>query len=205
MRAEHLEILVEERSMEVFLRELLSRLLGEKATFNVYPSQGKHDLMRNLPDRLKGYASWLPESWRLVVIVDRDDQDCAELKQLMEQAAVDAGLRSRSSGGDENWQVVTRIAVEELEAWYFGDWETVHEAYPKVPEHLAETAGYRDPDKIRGGTWEAFERVLQKAGYFESGLAKTEVARLLGQRLDATRNRSHSFAMFRDALLEAVQ
>jgi hypothetical protein len=74
MSAEHLEILVEERSMEVFLRAHLPRLLGGDATFNVYPSQGKQDLMRNLPDRLKGYASWLPEGWRIVVVVDRDDR-----------------------------------------------------------------------------------------------------------------------------------
>lgn len=204
MRAEHLEILVEEPSMEVFLRKLLPRLLGEDATFNVYPSQGKGDLLSILPVRLKGYAAWLPAHWRVVVVLDRDEQECHELKRTMERIAANAGLRSRSSGADENWQVVTRIAIEELEAWYFGDWETVHATYPKVPKTIAEKASYRDPDSIRGGTWEAFERVLQKAGYFQSGLAKMEVARSLGERLDLTRNRSHSFAVFRDALLEAV-
>jgi hypothetical protein len=205
MRAEHLEILVEEPSMEVFLREFLPRLLRECATFNVYPSQGKDDLLRILPVRLRGYAAWLPENWRVVVVLDRDDQDCHELKRVMEVIAADAGLRSRSSIDDDNWQVVTRVAIEELEAWYFGDWTAVREIYPKVPETIAEKAPYRDPDNIRGGTWEAFERVLQKAGYFQSGLAKMEVARSLGERLDVTRNRSHSFGVFRDALLEAVQ
>jgi hypothetical protein len=205
MRAEHLEILVEEPSMELFLRALLPRLLRESATFNVYPSQGKDDLLRILPGRLRGYAAWLPENWRVVVVLDRDDQDCHELKRVMELIATDAGLRCRSSIDDDNWQVVTRVAIEELEAWYFGDWTAVREIYPKVPETIAEKAPYRDPDKIRGGTWEAFERVLQKAGYFQSGLAKMEVARSLGERLDVTRNRSHSFGVFRDALLEAVQ
>lgn len=205
MRVEHLEILVEERSMEVFLRELLPRLLGERATFNVHPSQGKDDLLRNLPARLRGYAAWLPEHWRVIVVVDRDDQDCHALKAMMEEASAGAGLPTRSSGGAGSWRVATRIAIEELEAWYFGDWSAVQEAYPKVPKTLADKAAYRDPDKIVGGTWEAFERVLRKAGYFQSGLSKIEVARLLGQRLDATRNRSHSFGVFRDAVLEALQ
>jgi hypothetical protein len=205
MRVEHFEILVEERSMEVFLRELLPRLLGERATFNVHPSQGKDDLLRNLPARLKGYAAWLPERWRVIVIVDRDDQDCHALKAMLEKAAAGAGLPTRSSGAAGSWRVATRIAIEELEAWHFGDWSAVQEAYPKIPRTIPEKAAYRDPDRIAGGTWEALERVLQKAGYFKSGMNKTEVARALGQRVDATRNRSHSFGVFREVVLEALQ
>lgn len=205
MKAEHLEILVEEPSMEVFLRELLPGLIDGRATFNVYPSQGKDDLLKNLPSRLKGYAKWLPAGWRVVVVVDRDDQDCNDLKKTMENAAAEAGLITRTAGADGRWQVVNRIAVEELEAWYFGDWDAVHEIYPSVPKHLADKAGYRDPDRIAGGTWESFERVLQRAGYFESGLRKTEVARVLGGHLVPDRNRSRSFGVLRDALCEAVQ
>lgn len=205
MRAEHLEILVEEPSMEGFLRALLPRLLGEEATFDVYPFQGKDDLLQKLPDRLKAYAAWLPKTWRVVVVVDRDDDDCQKLKESLEEVAARAGLKTRRSAAAATWQAVTRIAIEELEAWYFGDWDAVHELYPKVPKTVPEKAGYRNPDSIAGGTWEAFERVLQKAGYFESGLRKTELARAMGQRMDARRNRSRSFGIFRDALLEAVQ
>lgn len=204
MRAEQLEIMVEEPSMEMFLRELLPRLIGDKASFNIYPSQGKDDLLRNLPARLKGYAGWLPKNCRVVVIVDRDDSNCHELKE-MEQAAADAGLLTRKGGEVSTWQVVNRIAIEELEAWYFGDWDAVREIYPRVPKTIAEKAPYRDPDDVSGGTWEAFERVLQRAGYFESGLSKMEVARSLGKRVVPVRNRSRSFGAFRDAVLEAVQ
>jgi hypothetical protein len=202
---QHLEILVEEPSMELFLRELLPRLIGDQVTFNVFPSQGKQDLLRNLPARLEGYARWLPERWRVIVVLDRDDDDCCDLKQSMEKAAADAGLRTRSAAADAPWQVANRIAVEELEAWYFGDWDAVREAFPGVPRSIPERAAYRDPDGIRGGTWEAFERVLQNAGYFEAGLRKREVARALGKQLVPARNRSHSFSVFRDTLLEAVQ
>lgn len=205
MRAEQLEIMVEEPSMEMFLRELLPRLIGDKASFNIYPSQGKDDLLRNLPARLKGYAGWLPKNCRVVVIVDRDDSNCHELKEVMEQAAADAGLLTRKGGEVSTWQVVNRIAIEELEAWYFGDWDAVREIYPRVPKTIAEKAPYRDPDDVSGGTWETFERVLQRAGYFESGLSKMEVARSLGKRVVPERNRSRSFGAFRDAVLEAVQ
>ena len=100
--------------------------------------------------------------------------------------------------------LVNRIAIEELEAWYFGDWPAVCAAYPKVSAHVASKAGYRDPDSIAGGTWEAFERVLQRHGYFRGGLAKIEAARALGAAIDPARNRSVSFGRLRDAVLEAV-
>ena len=205
MTAEHLEILVEERSMEVFLRELLPGLIGDKSTFNIYPSQGKDDLLRNLPARLNGYSRWLPVEWRVVVVVDRDDDNCHHLKAVMEEAAVNAGLRTRDGGVTAAWQVLNRIAIEELEGWYFGDWDAVREVYPKVPKTLPEKAAYRDPDNIAGGTWEALERILQRGGYFETGLSKTEAARAIGRVVAPMRNRSRSFAVFRDALLEAIQ
>jgi hypothetical protein len=41
MRAEHLEILAEEPSMEAFLHALLPRLLGDAASFAIHPYQGK--------------------------------------------------------------------------------------------------------------------------------------------------------------------
>jgi len=202
MKAEHLEIMVEEPSMEAFLRELLPRLLSDDTTFAIYPYQCKDDLLSKLPARLAGYASWLPETWRIVVIVDRDDDACDALKRKMEKIAADAGLRTRSTG--EAWQVVNRIAIEELEAWYFGDWDAVRANYPRVNGSVPRKTQYRDPNAIGGGTWEAFERLLQLAGYFKNGLRKTEVARALGKQISLASNNSRSFQVFRDALLEAV-
>ncbi len=202
--ATHLEVMVEELSMEAFLRALLPRLLGAHTTFEVYPSQGKADLLDKLPARLRGYASWLPESWRIVIVVDRDDDDCRALKARMDGMAVQANLCTRSGSSGQAWRVVNRIAIEELEAWYFGDWKAVREVYPRASDSIASKAPFRDPDAIAGGTWEAFERVLQPAGYFKSGLRKLEAARAIGARLDPQGNRSRSFQVFRDALLEAV-
>lgn len=190
--------------MESFLDAVLPKLLRGRATFNLHPHQGKTDLLAKLGNRLRGYAAWLPETWCIMVVVDRDDDACGDLKQWMEQAAVDAGLRTRTTGRGAPWRVVNRIAIEELEAWYFGDWAAVRQCYPRVPATIPKQAPFRDPDAIAGGTWEAIERVLQRAGYFSSGLNKMGMARAVGQQLDPARTTSRSFAVFRDAVLEAV-
>lgn len=53
---------------------------------------------------------------------------------------------------------------------------------------------------IKGGTWEAFERILKRAGYFSTGLRKTECARQIARNMDVTQNRSHSFKVFYHAV-----
>ncbi|WP_031595218.1 DUF4276 family protein [Ferrovum myxofaciens] len=204
MTVDHLEILVEEPSMEAFLQSLLPRMLPVHVSFSIYSYQCKDDLLCKLPSRLRGYAGWLPETSLIAVIVDRDDDDCSVLKQKMEKVAEEAGLSTRSNQNNGHWKVVNRIAIEELEAWYFGDWEAVREAYPRTNATIIRKEGFRDPDSIPGGTWEAFERVLKKSGYFKNGLRKIEVARILGERIDPHLNRSRSFQVFREALLEVI-
>ena len=204
MRAEHLEILVEERSMEAFLTELLPRLVGTSTTYNIHTHQGKGDLLGKLGPRLRGYSKWLPSTARIAVVVDRDALDCADLKQQMETAATSAGLLTRSTCAEAPWQVVNRIAIEELEAWYFADWDGVRTAYPKAPQSVPRQAPFRFSDAISGGTWEAFERIMKKAGYFEGGLRKMEAAQAIGKHLDPDRCSSPSFAAFRNALREAT-
>ena len=111
--------------METFLQTLLPRMLPEPSTFDIHAFRGKTDLLRKLMKRLRGYAMWIPEHFRIVVVVDRDNHDCRELKEHLDTVASDSGLLTRSPAGHRAWQVVNRIAIEELEAWYFGDWEAV--------------------------------------------------------------------------------
>lgn len=190
--------------MEAFLRALLPRLLPHGRTFEVHSFQGKSDLLGKLQARLRGYAKWLPDNWRIVVVVDRDDDDCEILKDRLEDMAASAGLLTRSRAGGRPWQLVNRIAMEELEAWYFGDWTAVCSAYPRVSASIPSKTGFRDADAVRGGTWEAFERVLQRYGYFKTGLPKIEAARTIGGEIVPGRNHSRSFVAFRDAMLEAT-
>jgi hypothetical protein len=201
---EKLIVFVEEYSMEAALEQLLPKLLGE-VDFQIIRFQCKDDLLKNAPDRLKGYAAWLPEHWRIVVLLDRDDEDCVQLKGRLERMAADAGLLTKTSAGQgQGFQVINRIAIEELEAWYFGDWAAVKAAYPRVAASVPQKAGFRDPDAITGGTWEAIERVLKKAGYFSSGLRKLELARSVAGHMDISRNRSRSFQAFIGAVTAAM-
>lgn len=204
MAARRLEFHVEEPSMEAFLQAWLGRVLPEGCTFGVHRYPGKHALLRRLGNRLRAYAKWITCELRIVVVVDRDSDDCKELKSRLEQICHDAGLRSRRAAGGPDWEVVTRIAIEELEAWYFGDWQAVRQAYPKVSPNFPNQAPFRDPDAIAGGTWEAFERVLQRRGYFAQGLAKVQAAAEVGRHAAPARNRSGSFRAFRDAVAEAT-
>jgi hypothetical protein len=202
MSVEHLEVIVEEPSMEAALQQLLPRILQGPSSA-VYRHQCKDELLARLPERLRGYKSWLPESWRILVLVDRDDDDCRKLKARLEQMARETGLKTRSASRRGSYALVNRVVVEELESWFFGDWEAVRTAYPKVNPTIPAQAKYRDPDAITGGTWEALERVLQSAGYFKSGLRKLELARAIAPHMEPDRNTSQSFRAFLSALREA--
>ena len=115
-------------------------------------------------------------------------------------AAANAGLITRSAARGGTFTVLNRIAVEELEAWFFGDVEALANAYPGVSPNLGAKAKYRNADAIGGGTWEALERVLQHAGYFSGGLSKIEVARKMARHMNAGRNTSTSFKCFAEGL-----
>jgi hypothetical protein len=198
----HVELLVEEPSAEAALRSLVPQMVPPEVTFDVHAHQGKADLLDKLPGRLQGYRAWLPADWRIVVLIDQDQQDCRELKESLESAAHRVGLRTRATAAGQAIQVVNRLAVEELEAWFFGDVPALVAAYPGVSPNLGKQARYRKPDQIAGGTWEALQRVLQRAGYYPGGLPKIEVARLISLHMVPGRNTSKSFQVFRDALRE---
>ncbi len=202
-----LEVLVEERSAEGAMRLLLPRLIGPEVPIEVHSFQGKRDLLAKLPQRLRGYARWISSGVdaRIVVLVDEDRQDCVQLKSQLERAAADAGLTTRSvAGPGRPFAVLNRLAVEELEAWFFGDCRAVRSAYPRVPATLENKARYRYPDAVTGGTWEQLERVLQGAGYHRGGLAKVLAATEIASHMDPARNTSPSFRCFASGLRELV-
>jgi hypothetical protein len=204
----HIEFLIEELSAETALGNLLPKILGNDISFEIHTFQCKSDLLNNLPQRMKGYARWIPEDYRIVVLLDEDRSDCIALKESLEKAAIDAGLATKTSSstsGISKYQVMNRIAVEELEAWFFGDPSAIHSAYPRIPATIGTKSMYRDPDAIRGGTWEALERVLKRAGYFQSGLRKIEASKAISSYMDPGKNTSKSFQIFRNGLQEMVR
>lgn len=197
----HIEFLVEETSAEIVLTEIVPKILGNKVTFKVHDFRGKTNLLKKLPDRMKGYYNLLKsqEDWRIVVLIDEDRQDCKELKQKLEDIAIGEGLSTAST--KKNFQVLNRLVVEEIEAWFFGDVEALRVKYPKVSKNLTKRASYRNPDEIKGGTWEALDRVLSSVGYYTKGfMPKTEVARNIAPFLNPELNDSKSFQVFREGL-----
>ena len=88
MTVEHVELLVEEPSMEAALRLLLPKVLGD-LSFEIYQHLCKDELLLRLPQRLRGYGqrcksdAWFRDHCRIVVVIDRDDDDCARLKRRL--------------------------------------------------------------------------------------------------------------------------
>ncbi len=202
----HIEFLVEEPSAEAALRNLVPKILGQDVSFAIHPHQGKPDLLTKLPGRLKGYKNWLPEDWRIVVLIDADNDDCKKLKAELEKKAARAGLVTKSGARTgARFQILNRLAIEEIEAWFFGDVEAILAAYPRVSLNLAQKASYRNPDAIAGGTWEALERELQNVGYHPGGLIKISAARNISAQMKPERNRSKSFQVFKQGLLDALE
>lgn len=186
-----LVVLVEDPSMGVLMSGLLPRWLPQ-VPVEVIEFQGVHDFMRNVPRRLAGLRYEVDSGTRIALIRDRDDEDCHALIESMRTMALAAGLTVDRAGEDRG-HVLCRLACEELEAWFFGDVNALTACFPRVPSTLAERAAFRDPDDVRGGTWEQLHHVLQQAGHSKGRFSKREVALQMAQRMSVEHNRSRSF------------
>ncbi len=203
----HVEFLVEEESAKQALHILIPRILGRGFTGQIHAFQGKHHMLKRLPDRLCGYRQSMCSEWEplVAILVDADRTDCRSLKAELEDMVVAAGLSTcRRPGRGGAVRVMTWIAVEELEAWFLGDPGAVAKAYPGVSENFANRRKYRDPDAVSGGTWEALERLLQEAGYCQGGLGKVDTARRIATHMNPCRNRSRSFVGFARRLMDLL-
>ncbi|NES66994.1 MAG: DUF4276 family protein, partial [Okeania sp. SIO2D1] len=124
----HIEFLVEDLSTAEVLSYLLPNILSDSITFETHSFQGKQDLLSKLPKRLKGYKKWIPNYYRILILVDKDNEDCQKLKRKLEKIAVDAGFVTKSVAKGQKkkkYQLINRIMIEELEAWFFGDIQAV--------------------------------------------------------------------------------
>ena len=200
----HFEFLLEEETAERVLDNLMPQIITGEHTYRCIRYQGKKDLLKNLPSELKGYAKWIPADYKIVVLLDRDRDDCLQLKSSLNKMAEDAGLITKSSVADSTFQIVNRIAIEEIESWFFGDADAMRAAYPKLPLHFENNAAYRIPDNIRN-TWESMERMLQRNGYFKTGLRKTEAAYEISKNMQPLKNRSTSFQIFWQGITACLQ
>ena len=121
--------------MKVLLDGLLPRLFPD-LPFLCVPHEGKQDLERSIPRKLR---AWREPGVRFCVIRDNDGADCAELKQNLVELCEQGGRR----------ETLVRIACQELEAWYFGAPGALAVAYGDARlRGIAARARFRDPDSI---------------------------------------------------------
>lgn len=211
----HFEILVEDASGKIALDEIVKKILGSHSdphTWRIIAYKGigripkglrgksdprKRILLDRLPNILMGYGRSLDKVNNcLVVVVDLDDKNCMKFKkELLEvlQKCKPAPLTK------------FRFAIEEIEAWYFGDRKAILNAYPGANTRILDS--YHQ-DSICG-TWEKLadaiypggSRALQKAGWPRPGEEKCNWARRIAGHIDIEKNKSKSFQAFRDCLL----
>ena len=199
-----IEFFLEEPSAEVVLKSILPKILSANVNLIYRVFEGKDDLLKELPMRLKG-CYWERNEKRIIVLIDEDREDCRKLKRKLETAAHEAGFVTKSRAAqNENFQVVNRLAIEELEAWFFGDIVALHAAYPRISENLQSKARYRNPDAIRGGTYEALEHLLLQKNYYRGRIPKSTVAQNIAPHMEPDRNRSRSFQVFVEGLKACV-
>lgn len=189
----HLEILLEEESMEIVVNSILERINPPQSehTWKTHPHRGKQDMIRQLPKKLRAYANFLPAmyrngDYRIIVIVDKDEQDCVPLKTKILNAAHEVGLHTKT---------IVRIAVCELESWYLGDAIALEKAFPRLSrQRIGRKATFRNPDARPDPTAD-LQRLLEAEKY--GAYLKLAHSRLISGHLDLEPgvNRSHSFQL----------
>ena len=201
----HIEFVLEEPSCEDALRVLVPRLVGERATYQYHAHNGYPALKKYLPSRLRAYRRRITsgEDLKVVVLIDEDraPEGCQGRKEVLETIAQEAGLTSKTANAG-SFDIVNRIAVEELEAWYFGQPEALRQAYPGLSERVFRKRVFSDPDSVPNGTNESLLKELKNAGYYPGieFLPKTEVARRVAPFMRWDQSRSKSFRVFREGV-----
>lgn len=212
----HIEILVEDSSGEALLKILLPQILGTQGdphSWRLHSYKGigripkglmtradpaKRILLDQLPRVLRGYGK-TPGIDAVVIVLDTDKRNCV--------AFLDE-LKAVTDACEPTLDILFRLAIEEIEAWYLGDKAALLEAYPKAK---SEVLGRYIQDSACG-TWELLadavhaggSTAIKKAGWPLPGQLKHEWAKKIGPFMDPDRNISPSFGKFRDGLRRLV-
>lgn len=155
--------LLEERSIKIVLEEILPKLIPEHITYKCIPHQGKQDLAKSIPIKIKAFQ--FSPSTEFVIVHDQDSHDCKELKTKLKQICQTAGKPD----------VMIRIICHELESWFLGDLAAVEKAYNLNPHSLSrkQTQGkFRAPDRLNSAKEELKKLLPEKLGYYPSTHSK---------------------------------
>lgn len=180
--------LVEEESMYATLSKLLPKLFPEwreEAEWKCLVHEGKSDLDRSIPRKLRGYRT---PGTRFVIIRDNDSAECTSVKQHLRKLCEDA----------QRPDTLIRIACQQMEAWFLGDLSAVSTAYgnPAIAAQK-DKAKYRDPDRLSNAPDE-LSRLTGVRG-------KIDRARQIAEKMEIAENRSYSFHVFVTGLRNWVE
>lgn len=167
---------LEELSAKAMLEGLLPRIFSKNEfVFRYIVFQGKQDLEKQLPRKLKGYCN---TEAHFVVIRDQDSySNCIELKNKLRDLCEKAGKPN----------VLIRIACRELESFYLADLKAVEQGLKinGLAKHQ-EIRKFRNPDYLSSPSSEL--KTLTKGKYQKVG-----GSRAIGVHLDLNNERSDSF------------
>ncbi len=168
--------LLEEPSMKYLLDGILPRILPDEIFFQTIPHNGKRDLEKSIPRKLRGWNE--PGDVRFVIVHDQDTKDCIMLKQHLMHLCENTERK-----------VLIRISCQEMESWYFGDMCAVSKAYskPKLLEYNKKNK-YRIPDMIPTPK-EELRKILPEYQQISS-------AKKIAPFIDIENNKSVSFQQF---------
>jgi hypothetical protein len=196
-------VLVEGTSDKPTVTEILTRQFGliQGSQFQIHPHGGKGKLPANpaakpsptdrtlfgqLPATLRAYAV-KGRNVCVVVLVDQDDDDCTQL--LADLHAMLAALKTRPAN------VLFRIAMEEIEAWFLADRAAVLAAYGQANFTGVPTKGtdlVDDPSDVLADCL----GVVRPC----PGQMKAEWAEKIAPHLDLKKPKSPSLARFIDGI-----
>ena len=175
----NLVFMLEEESAKHLLKELLPRILSEfqteaqTVTCRLIPHQGKGDLQKSIPIKLK---AWLAPNTYFIILHDQDSHDCKKLKQKLKLLSVQ----------NNKHKSLIRIVCRELEAWYFGDLDAVEKTFPSFRANKYKNKSrFKNPDAINKPSDE-LKRIVR-------GFSKSIAAREIPRHMDIDKNTSTSF------------
>lgn len=176
-----IEFLLEEQSMKFFLIDFLPRILPQNMKFEedyfIRVFNGKQDLKRNLPFKIKAYSNF-QEKVKVFILHDQDSSDCRLLKNELLEICKKNG----------NCELMIRIVCKELESWYLGDLESIEKIYPKFNSiKYKNKSKFRNPDNLIPSN---------ELNNLNIGFQKLYASRQMGKIISIDENRSISFKQF---------
>lgn len=184
-----IKILTEGASDVPVMHEILSRHFNliEHIDFEIHPHRGRGNipndvlaqpdpkhrgLLDQLPAKLRGFAKYMDEDFLVVVLIDLDNDDEAQL--LSELSAMLGQLPTRPP------RILFGLAVEEVESWFLADKSAIISAFPTAN---LEVIKHIQADSIIGA-WERLADCFGKKHADVTGHDKTYWAEKISPHLD---------------------